>query len=273
MRFVDCFLCGSTDKKVVMVNKTDDYYLDLINPEYKEVEKNWVECTNCGFKYQNPQLDANDADVLYEKFRDSSFRNETPDEYFDRIAFLPDDESENASKVRTIFKHLGELVSKPGKILDIGCGGGVFLYTFLSKTNNWTAHGIEPTIAFAELAARRLKSDVKAGNYARGVCGKNFDLIILNHVLEHTIDPKAFLEDIYDDLKSGGYLYLECPHESDFGVLPADHDRFKMQHNWYFGLNSFKRLAESAGFEVVFLETDWTIRKRNNLVTILKRAA
>ena len=44
-----------------------------------------------------------------------------------------------------------------------------------------------------------------------------------------------------------------------------------MQHNWYVGLESFKKLALNAGFEIVLLEKDWTIRKRNNLVTILKR--
>jgi len=91
--------------------------------------------------------------------------------------------------------------------------------------------------------------------------------------LEHTENPIEFLQNILDDLKPGGNLYLECPHLSDFQVLSKDHDRFKVQHNWYFGFNSFIRIAETAGFEIVLLEKDWTIRERNNLVAILKRPA
>lgn len=271
MKSVNCYLCGSSSKEVVLTNNSNDYYLDIVNTDLNSIKRQWVSCSECSFIYQDPQLDSNEIQILYEKFRDYTFRSETPDEYFDRIAYLPDSESENASKVNRIIKNLTSLINGGGSILDIGCGGGVFLHTFLSKTNGWKAHGIEPTVAFAELAARRLNSEVKAGNYVSGIFGKEFDLIILNHVIEHTEDPIVFLQWIYSDLKPGGFLYLECPHESDFKVLPEVHDRFKIQHNWYFGHDSFKRIALSAGFEIVLLEKDWTIRERNNLVSILKR--
>ncbi len=271
MKFLNCYLCNSEKSQIVLVNNQYDYYLELVNPEYLKTERKWVICDNCGFIYQNPQLDSSDMKILYEKFRDTSFRNESPDEYFDRIAYLPDEQSENASKVFKISQNLYELLSKPGKILDIGCGGGVFLYTFLSKSSGWTACGIEPTVAYAELAQRRLNSDIKIGNYERGICGKSFDLVVLNHVLEHTPDPINFLMNIYDDLRPGGYLYLEVPHESDFQILPLEHDRFKMQHNWYFGLESFRRLISFTQFEFILLEKDWTLRQRNNLISILKR--
>lgn len=273
MKSTNCYLCESEDKNVILVNDTNDYYLEIVNPELMSTKRNWVSCANCKFVYQDPQLDSGEMQTLYENFRNYTFRNESPDEYFDRIAFLPEDESENSSKVNRIIRFLGSSVNKGGKVLDIGCGGGVFLHTFLSKTSGWVACGIEPTVEFAKLAARRLKSDIKAGNYVSGICGKNFDLIILNHVLEHTENPIEFLQNILDDLRPGGNLYLECPHESDFQVLSKDHDRFKVQHNWYFGFNSFIRIAETAGFEIVLLEKDWTIRQRNNLVAILKRPA
>ena len=131
MKNVNCYLCGSSDKKIVMENNLVDYYLNIINPEYNSINRRWVECCNCMFIYQDPQLDSNDMQILYEKFRDFTFRNETPDQYFDRIAFLPDEESENASKVNRISVNLSSLINKGGRILDIGCGGGVFLHTFL----------------------------------------------------------------------------------------------------------------------------------------------
>jgi len=170
MKSTNCYLCGSADKNVILVNDTNDYYLEIVNPELNSTKRQWVSCSNCKFVYQDPQLDSSEMQILYENFRNYTFRNESPDEYFDRIAFLPEDESENSSKVNRIIRFLGSLVNKGGKILDIGCGGGVFLHTFLSKTSGWMAYGIEPTVEFAKLAARRLQSDIQAGNYVSGIC-------------------------------------------------------------------------------------------------------
>lgn len=271
MKKLNCICCGSDDYSIILTLEGDDYYGNLINKDYSKSPRNWVKCNNCGFIYQNPQLDANDMKILYDKFRDFSLRNETPDDYFDRITSLAPEKSENYSKVATIKKYLPELINVPGKILDIGCGGGVFLYTFSQHFHNWQLNGVEPTVSFAELASRRLKSNVIAESYEQGIAGSDYDLIILNHVIEHTEDPKDFLKSIFNDLNDGGYLYLECPHEDDFNLLDKSHDRFKLQHNWYFGFDSFRKIIEASGFKEISIHKDFTVRKRNNLVAILKK--
>ena len=271
MRHIDCILCDSKSKRVIVEQKFADEYLDLIDPAYQDESRRWVTCESCGFVYHDPQLDEVDTSKLYEKFRDMSFRNETPDEYFDRITTLPKAESENSAKVDWLHRELPDLIRKGGRILDIGCGGGVFLHTFLKTFANWEASGIEPTIAFAELASRRLDRPILAGSYSKGMCGTGFDLITCNQVLEHTTDPKVFLDDIYGDLKEGGCLYLETPDTADFALLPPDHDRFLMQHLWYFASDSLQRLARKAGFEVVTVQKQLTKRGRNNLIAVFER--
>ena len=271
MRHLDCFLCKSANKKVVAAQAFDDEYLNLIDPAYQREERRWVACGACGFVYHDPQLDERDAQVLYDKFRDSSFRNEAPDQYFDRITSLPREQSENLAKVEWLAKRLPAEMHRGGKILDIGCGGGVFLYTFTQHTPGWQAFGVEPTTAFAELAGRRLGRPVLASNYSRGVSGSDFDLITCNQVLEHTTDPLAFLRDIRADLATGGHLYLEVPDTSDFKTLPPEHDRFLMQHLWYFDATSLRRIAGDAGFDVRVCELQLTKRARNNLVALLRR--
>ena len=57
MKYVNCYLCGSNVKKLIMENITEDYYLELVNPEYKKTKRQWVACGDCGFVYQDPQLD------------------------------------------------------------------------------------------------------------------------------------------------------------------------------------------------------------------------
>jgi len=272
VRQINCVLCGSGDKKVLAVQEFDDEYLNLIDPAYQREARRWVACGACNFVYHDPQLDAKDTQVLYDKFRDSSFRNETPDQYFDRITTLPREQSENLAKVEWLRDRLPAEFSRGGKILDIGCGGGVFLYTFLQNAPGWQASGVEPTRAFAELAARRLARPVLASNYSGGVCGQGFDIISCNQVLEHTIDPLAFLRDIRADLAVGGHLYIEVPDTSDFDLLPPQHDRFLMQHLWYFDSDSLGRLAVKAGFEVAVRELQLTKRGRKNLVALLRRS-
>lgn len=75
------------------------------------------------------RLSAQETTELYARFRDQEWRNESPDQYFDRITSLPEGESENAQKFRIVgdFTKLSQRVE--GSILDVGCGGGVLIET------------------------------------------------------------------------------------------------------------------------------------------------
>ena len=159
-----------------------------------------------------------------------------------------------------------------GSVLDIGCGGGVFLHKFIEFFgSNWNVMGIEPTVEYAELASRRLGVIVKPGMFeSRAFSGKLFDLITINHVLEHIIDPLVFLRDARDLLKPNGIIYLETPDQSDFGFLPTTHDRFSLQHNWYFRLADLENFGRRAGLTPVKSETFMSIRNRNNARILLK---
>lgn len=267
-----CILCGSTERKLVASQSFKDSYLDLVDPSYQSLERSLLSCVGCGFVYHDPQLDEGDAQVLYEKFRDFMFRNESADEYFDRITNYSPEESENYQKVKWIKEVVPAHVNKGGKLLDVGCGGGVFLYTFLQNTDGWSTWGIEPTSAFAELAARRLNCPVVAAAYTRGIF-KNvkYDLITVNQVLEHLLDPLKFLTDISSELNEGGYLYLEVPDISDLLELPDNHDRFQMQHLWIFSKETLKKLCEMANLRVVNIDVVRTLRGRANVVALVEK--
>ena len=127
MRRVNCIFCGPSKTRVFQDQSYHDPYLQIINPNYDRKEPyRWVSCEKCSFIYHNPQLDEEDIRLLYERFRDVSFRNESPDEYFDRITNLPNDESENYEKVTWLREHLPSEVLRDGLLLDVGCGGGIY---------------------------------------------------------------------------------------------------------------------------------------------------
>ena len=93
--------------------------------------------------FHNPVLDEEDRQLLYERFRNTSLLNESPDSYFDRIITLAPAESENYQKIDGILAGLGSsFFERRGHILDVGCGGGVFIHTFNSIYPNWRAYGI-----------------------------------------------------------------------------------------------------------------------------------
>ena len=133
---------------------------------------------------------------------------------------------------------------------------------------------MEPTTSFAQLAARRLGKPVIAGAYEKGLLpGRRFDLITVNQVLEHVLDPIGFLRDLRSELAPGGMVYLEVPHIADIGHLPASHDRFLMQHLWFFSTASLTNVCRLAGFEPIAVEKQFTLRERNNAVMLMKPAA
>lgn len=274
MRAGHCVVCRSDRNSVLEQQTFKDDYLELIGADSATTRRALVICEGCGMVYHDPQLDEGDMQTLYDKFRDASFRNESPDQYFDRITSLPPEQSENLAKVRWLGEHLTQKLASAGRLLDVGCGGGVFIHTFLQNYPRWNAAGVEPTPAFAELAGRRLGKPVICGGYRSGLFEQNaFDLITINQVLEHVLDPVAFLRDVSRDLAPGGHIYLEVPDVLDLEYLAPEHDRFLMQHLWVFSKASLSNVSALAGYDVIAIDQQVTIRHKRNLVAVLSRSA
>jgi SAM-dependent methyltransferase len=267
-----CYCCGAAAAETLFHQQAQDPYLELIGLSSASLGQRWVVCRDCGFVYQTPRLDDADMDKLYRDYRLNDFRGETPDAYFDRISSYPPEQSENHHKVAWLTAAGAVEREAEGRILDIGCGGGLLLHSFHKRYPAWTLAGVEPTPNFAELAARRLGCRVHSGNYGEGLFAEPFDLITIIQVLEHVADPAVFLTTARRDLADGGRLYVEVPDVSDFGHLPLTHDRFMAPHLWYFGESSLARICRRAGFEPVRVEREFTVRERNNLRLLCRKA-
>lgn len=238
------------------------------------MRRSWLICRNCGHVHNGFRLSTTQLNVLYQNFRDSAFREESPDEYFDRIVGLPEAESENFQKVSKIHsKLIAEGQTGSGIALDIGCGGGVLIDSLSKMLPDWDFYGVEPTPEFADLASRRTVAHVACGYY-RGdhfsLGGRAFDLITCCAVLEHVVRPSNFLSVISRDLAPRGLLYLEVPDLSAFRYLPSDHDHFMVQHISFFSTESLLRVLEEQGFEVIENDVYTTKRGHRNLSVFAK---
>jgi 2-polyprenyl-3-methyl-5-hydroxy-6-metoxy-1,4-benzoquinol methylase len=260
----DCPICLSDSVEVVRRQTGPDTYLSLVGLG-DDVVREWLKCSNCGHVFNSAQLNKAELRTLYQRFRDQEWRNESPDEYFDRITSLPAGESENHQKVELLRSLLD--LSRGGKLVDIGCGGGVLLHALRQQLPfNWNFWGVEPTLSYAALAARRSGAHVVCANYEKDVMeDAPFDAATCCQVLEHVPDPRGFLAAINKDLKPGGWLYVEVPDVSDFESLEPSHDRFMVQHVSYFSAPVLRRLLTEEGFDIIGGGVTQTVRGRNNL--------
>lgn len=112
-----------------------------------------------------------------------------------------------ASHVRNFQDVYGEVT----QVLDVGAGSGefAFLMTRLGKT----IQAVEPNIPYAAYCREELGLDVRTSSLAPDLFAPDqFDLIRMNHVLEHLNNPVKYLSQIACWLKPGGVLYVETPN-------------------------------------------------------------
>lgn len=102
------------------------------------------------------------------------------------------------------------------KLLDVGAGNFGFLY--VAKERGWDVLGIEPSEQ-GKARAEALDIPFLCGTFSlETIAGRgSFDLIHLNCVLEHLLDPIAVVETSYEFLAPNGILSICVPN--DFNPL------------------------------------------------------
>jgi SAM-dependent methyltransferase len=97
-----------------------------------------------------------------------------------------------------------------GKALEIGCGHGWMLAAL--RDCGWQATGLERTTESAAFARDTLGLDVRVGELSTLGGQPQFDLIVINQVLEHLPDPMERLQSVAQLLNPGGWLIVGVPN-------------------------------------------------------------
>ena len=92
-----------------------------------------------------------------------------------------------------------------GKILDVGCGPGWFLSSLGSE---WDRYGVEVS-TYASKVARN--SGAIHNGTLEEYTETGFDVIVMNHVIEHIADPVSVLKKIKNILNDDGVLIIGTP--------------------------------------------------------------
>lgn len=266
MKKTNCPNCQSPKSKVVLdLSKEKDTYLDYLKINYKKIKRFYLQCRECGLTYRNPILDEKEEELLYKLYRDERFRKENKYDYFQRITSLPPAESENYQKC--LF--LENFLKKRGSVLDVGCGAGVFLYTFKNYYPAWEVFGIEPTEGFADVAKEK-GVNIIYGYLKEDTYNRKFDLITLIHVLEHIEDFKSVLLMIKKYLKEDGLLYVEVPSAKEIGISPQSHDQFMSPHLVIFSREILENILKKMGYSII-TSGDFKSVENRNIVRIIAK--
>jgi len=177
------------------------------------------------------------------------------------------------------FKNQADILAKHlplrnAKILDIGCGGGLFLSLLQQKGAQVT--GIELSDSRAHYAKTKhglqidkhpIESDTWQNGYAQ-----YFDAVTLWDVIEHVNYPFQTLQSAANVLKAGGFLFIDTPCRDSFyhqvgaltyrlsgGRFPtflnAMYSSHLFGHKQIFSTREMKDLFTSVGLKVVELQT------------------
>ena len=138
-----------------------------------------------------------------------------------------------------------------GSLLDVGCGNGNFIYEM--KGLGWDVSGVEPDRQSAEIAATKYNLNVFCGSLESAAFDeKRFDVITLNHVVEHLEDPVSVLRLCRDLLKDDGKVVLTAPNIESLGFKKYKNSWYALdipRHFFQFSLQTLIECAKKAGFE------------------------
>ena len=165
--------------------------------------------------------------------------------------------------MRTQLAALEGALGRPGSLLDVGAGTGVFMH--LARERGWEPWGVDICPLTAEKAEREFGLQIAVGPFEQHEFdGRRFDAVSMLDVLEHVHDPLTTLRRVHDLLRPGGAVLIAVPNQrclltaivdtyARAGGPAADKLLLRLYvapHLHYFTPPTIRRLVRTAGFRL-----------------------
>ncbi len=229
-----CDLCGkevSSNGRVIAKGLFDRYGI--------KSEVHIMMCKCCKYIFQYEQFDHETLSFLYEQ--DSA---RVPLD----ISSKSDVHMENIKKRQEFISEAINLASLPDKkklnILDVGGGDG-------EVTEHLVSQG---RVHLADVNTREpVNPDIIKVNklFDEAEFSEKFDVIIMNHVLEHVFSPTEFLKRANSLVTDQGVVIVEVPFELYTPLLGRTGD---WKHVAYFSTNVLRNFLRKTGFDPIYIK-------------------
>ncbi|GAB4487454.1 MAG: methyltransferase domain-containing protein [Thermodesulfovibrionales bacterium] len=222
---VSCGLCGGENSKGYL--KSGGYSL--------------VRCSGCGLVYTE---NFSESAISYSEDRYFTQRNQYVQRWDEFCA---------------IFSVLFDKICRfkdGGTLLDVGAGVGCL--ASIAQARGFTVSGVEVSEWAARFARDEKGLNIITGKLEdAGFEKESFDVIVINHVLEHVEQPRAMLCNVRELLKPEGMLVIGVPNAASLmaklkrgrwaSLLPE-------QHRWHFSPATLRKMAELCGLREIYFE-------------------
>lgn len=237
----NCRICQSTNIQ---------YFCSAFDRVLGRRDETWdiLQCKRCRFGWTSPTPVQAHIRAYYPPTYLGDVEKRL-DEFFSGRLLRSRSWREEVRKVRLVERHISK-----GRILDVGCGDGKFLWAL--NPNRWERAGVDISTETVALVQSRMPSiQLIAGNiYSEQLNEGTFDAMTFWHVLEHLPDLEEILTRTLNLLKPNGWLFVSLPnidslqsrlfrrHWYGFGDVP--------RHLYHFSKRSLELLLRQAGFQV-----------------------
>jgi SAM-dependent methyltransferase len=169
--------------------------------------------------------------------------------------------------VTQVLKHelLKPFLSKEDRILDVGCGTGLF--SLEMSRHGFQVEGIEPSGRLVEIGVKVLNVPIHHGLLEEFKPAHRYKGIFVWDVLEHVSNPVALVKQCHDLMEAGGYLFVQVPNYDGLsnrwktflcrrGLKKTDFKHFGFPwHIYAFNRKSMDSLLKTGGFEPLISES------------------
>src|SRR5574341_88906 len=222
-----CDLCGADIARYGV--RVADGRQDLLGVS---VPLSTVVCRCCRFVFQPERFSDALIAALYERDKSFAFSEEERDQPKIRACL--------AERQAVISAALGSCdITVGAAVLDVGGGRGECCQHLAQHHRVVVADAsdsipVDPRI------------EKMPGLFSTGLGENTFDVVVMNHVLEHVFSPTEFLTSARSVLRDGGVLIVEVPFEL-FTALVARH-LGDWRHVAYFCRATMRQLLQKCGF-------------------------
>lgn len=236
-----CLLCdepGIDDRRF-------DAFLALVPPF------GVLRCALCGLRWLSPRPTVEEYERLYGYER--YFEGVEAVEHYPTLA------AERLPYFTRRIEFLETLLTQRNlRILDVGAATGEFVHAAASRGHQAT--GVEISEGAIRQAAKNYGIQLLDQDLDAHVPGQRYDVVHMNHVLEHMPNPLQTAATVNRLLRPGGIWVIEVPQqfENDLdrlrrlsGFFKPRFNLYSLHHTYFFRPQHVLRLVHESGFNVI----------------------